>query len=53
VYLVEHGVDINKEENRYGETPLFSACRSRHKLIIEYLEEHEADINKMHRKIWS
>jgi len=47
-YLVEHGADINKE-NIFGEIPLFKACKSGNKDIVEYLVEQveqRANINK-------
>ncbi|ORX78887.1 hypothetical protein BCR32DRAFT_188661, partial [Anaeromyces robustus] len=48
-YLVEHKADINKE-NGNNETPLFSACESGNKTIVEYLVKHGADINKENKK---
>ena len=47
-YLVEHGIDINKD-NMYKERPLFYACRSGNKDLLEYLVEHGANINKEHK----
>jgi len=46
-YLIEHGVDINKEK-KDGNTPLISACEceSNKKIIVSYLIEHGADIKK-------
>jgi ankyrin repeat protein len=46
-YLIEHGADINKENNE-GETPLFKACRWGYdnEIIVQYLIENGADINK-------
>jgi len=44
-YFIEHGTDINKE-NQDGETPLFVACKSRNKDLAVYLVEHGADVNK-------
>jgi len=44
-YLVEHGVDINKE-NYFDKTPLFYACSSGNKELVDYLIENGADINK-------
>jgi len=41
--LVEHGADINKEDND-GATPLYIACFNEQ--VVKYLVEHEADINK-------
>ncbi len=44
-YLVEQGVDVNKE-NKYKETLLFLACRNGNKVIVECLVEHGPSINK-------
>jgi len=45
-YLVEHGVNINKEKWNGG-TPLFDACESGNKEeLVKYLLENGADINK-------
>jgi len=44
-YLVEHGADVNKE-NDYGVTPLFNACSGGYEAITKYLVEQGADINK-------
>ena len=44
-YLVEHGIDINKEDLN-GETVLFKACESGNKDLVEYLIKYGADINK-------
>ena len=44
-YLVEHGIDINKD-NIFKETPLFYTCKSGNKDLVEYLVKHGADINK-------
>jgi len=35
---------IQKKENKYGETPLFNACESGNKYLVEYLVKHEAVI---------
>ena len=43
-YLVEHGADINKE-NEDGETPLFRTCYNGHENIFNYLE-YGANIKK-------
>ncbi|KAG4097319.1 ankyrin repeat-containing domain protein [Neocallimastix lanati (nom. inval.)] len=45
-YLVEKGVDINKEAKWKGETLLFHVCYCGNKDLVEYLIEHGADINK-------
>jgi len=44
-YLIEHGVDINKEDFD-GETPLFGAYKKGNEIVVEYLVDHGADINK-------
>jgi len=44
-YLVQKGVDVNKENGR-GETPLFLACEKGNEQIVKYLVEHGANINK-------
>ena len=41
-YLVEHGVDINKE-NKNGKTPLNYARKSRNKDLVQYLVEYGAE----------
>ena len=38
-YLVEHGTDINKEDND-GFTPLYNACEEGHEDVVKYLVEH-------------
>jgi len=48
-YLIEQGVDINKETNEFyckGETPLFNACLSGNENLAKYLIEQGSDINK-------
>jgi len=47
-YLVEHGIDINKD-NLFKETPLFYACESGNKDLVKYLVKHGTDINKENR----
>ena len=34
-----------KQKNKDGRTPLFNACSSGNKDLIEYLVEHKAEIN--------
>ncbi|KAL6623867.1 ankyrin repeat-containing domain protein [Neocallimastix sp. 'constans'] len=45
-FLVEHGVDLNKEHPIIDITPLFIACRKGDEKIVKYFVEHGADINK-------
>jgi len=42
---VEHGADINKEDN-YSFTPLFWSCQEGHISIVKYLVEHGANVNE-------
>jgi len=44
-YLVEHGADINKENN-LKQTPMWYACEMGNENIVKYLFEHGADIYK-------
>jgi len=44
-FLVEHGADINKEDEK-GETQIFYACSKGNEKIVKYLVKHGADINK-------
>ncbi|OUM61246.1 hypothetical protein PIROE2DRAFT_62623 [Piromyces sp. E2] len=44
-FLVEHGIDIN-QENENGEIPLFDACKNGNESIVKYLVEHGANINQ-------
>ena len=48
-YLIEHGADINKENN-FGEIPLFISCEKGNVDIVKYLVEHGADVNKKNDK---
>ncbi|ORX65883.1 ankyrin, partial [Anaeromyces robustus] len=48
-YLIEHGADINKE-NEDGKTPLFWACESGNEDLVKYLIDLGADINKENEK---
>jgi len=43
--LIEYGLDIN-HENKDGTSPLFNACYSGNKDLVEYLVKHGANINK-------
>ena len=43
--LVEHGVDVNKE-NKYGETPLVNAFKIGNEDIVKYLVENGTELNK-------
>jgi len=47
--LVEHGADVNKENN-CGKTPLFIACKSGKDVIAKYLIENGAEVNKKRNK---
>jgi len=42
---VEHGADINKEDND-GVTPLFISCKEGHENVVKYLMEHGENINE-------
>ena len=44
-FLVEHSIDINKE-NKNGETPLFYACKNGNESLVRYFVERGADVNK-------
>jgi len=44
-YLIEHGVDVNKENNN-DESPLYFAFMERQEDIVKYLVEQGANINK-------
>ena len=43
-YLIEHGADINKENNNGG-TPLMFASKNENKTLIKYLVDHGANVN--------
>jgi len=43
--LIEHGLDINKEDNSV-KTPFFDACCSGNKDLVEYLINLGSDIHK-------
>ena len=43
-YLIEHSVDINKQDN-YGSNPLFASCYNGHITMVKYLVEHGTNIN--------
>jgi len=46
-YLLENGADINQKNKWNGETPLFKACESGNRNLVEYLRvEQSANINK-------
>jgi len=44
-FLIEHGVNVNKE-NKDGGTPLFFACENGDIDMVKFLVEHDADVNK-------
>lgn len=44
--MVEHGTDINKD-NEFNETPLYNVFESGNKILIKYLVELGANINKI------
>ena len=44
-YLIEHVIDFNKTDES-GNSPLFYACNNGKKELVEYLEEHGADIDR-------
>ena len=44
-YLVEHGADVNKEDED-SETPLSNAYRSGNEFVVKFLVEHGAYVNK-------
>jgi len=46
-YLIEKGVDVNKESEDTGEASLFYACSNRNENLLKYFVEQGADINKV------
>ncbi|OUM57241.1 hypothetical protein PIROE2DRAFT_33019, partial [Piromyces sp. E2] len=44
-YIIDHGADINKENND-GETPLHFACTNGNENTVKYLVGHGANIDK-------
>jgi len=42
--LVEQGANVNQSK-RYGETPLYYACKNGHEAMVKYLVEQGAEIN--------
>jgi len=46
IFLVEHGVDLDKIVYENDEIPLFDACRSGNKELVEYLLKNGTYINK-------
>jgi len=45
-YLVDHGVNLNKE-NKNGKTPLLVAYEKKNEMLINYLVKHGGNINNI------
>ena len=47
-FLIEHGIDINKEDFS-GKTALFFACKGGEVSVVKYLVKHGMNLNKVDR----
>ncbi len=52
-YLVDLGADINIRDEYYYRTPLIYAAYYRNRIILEYLIEHDAELNHQDKDGWT